>query len=242
MLMTQTPLLLFAISLLPGGVPAQAVDPTCISGFVWRVVKPDDLVCVSPPERELIRAENRLAHFRRIGGPRFVPDKCPLKDPKSPQCYAFDVPCKSPFVWRAATPDDYVCVDRERRKKVWADNAQAKVNRVGTPPPPVVGTPPVEQPPVKLTLAVTAAGSGQFLVKGSGFLAGQTVNIRVVDVGAHELFFNTKADSSGMFSVAVSIPCQPGVLYFSANDGRQVPPSVDLTGTLWSNTVPVNCQ
>jgi hypothetical protein len=116
-----------------GTVPPRPVDPrSCISGYVWRLVAPDDLVCVAPDVRRQARIDERLAHERRIGPPRFVPEKCPLNNPKARQCYAFDIPCKTGFVWRAATPTDYVCVPPATREQAWADNAQAKARQVSS--------------------------------------------------------------------------------------------------------------
>jgi hypothetical protein len=37
---------------------------TCRSGYVWRVARASDLVCVTPNERSLVAEENRLAPFR----------------------------------------------------------------------------------------------------------------------------------------------------------------------------------
>ena len=34
---------------------------------------------------------------------------------------------------------------------------------------------------------------------------------------------------------------RPGMLWFSANDGRRVPPTVDRTETMWSNTATIRC-
>lgn len=108
------------------------IDPrSCISGFVWREATLGDLVCVTPEVRAQARRDNQLAPQRRIGPPIFVPDKCPLNNPKSRQCYAFNVPCKSGFVWRASTPTDYVCVPPATRDQTWTDNAQERARRVG---------------------------------------------------------------------------------------------------------------
>src|SRR5262249_11321211 len=41
----------------PGGAPRTA----CKSGYVWRVARPTDLVCVTPKSRERVAEENRTA-------------------------------------------------------------------------------------------------------------------------------------------------------------------------------------
>ena len=79
-----------------------------------------------------------------------------------------------------------------------------------------------------------------FLVSGSGFLPSSPVTVRVADDFANpNLFYQTSSDSEGGISAAYKIPCRPGRLYFSANDGRRN--SSDVTGALWSNTVAVSC-
>ncbi len=37
----------------------------CISGYVWRVITPDDLVCVTPEMRDLVAEDNALAEERK---------------------------------------------------------------------------------------------------------------------------------------------------------------------------------
>jgi len=84
--------------------------------------------------------------------------------------------------------------------------------------------------------------SGVFVVQGSGFLPSSRVNIRVADdAGNPNLFFETTSSAQGTISTQLRIPCQPGALHFSANDGRP-PINRDVTGNLWSNTVTMNCQ
>jgi hypothetical protein len=98
-------------------------------------------------------------------------------------------------------------------------------------------TPPATPP----TISVSSPQSKTFLVQGSGFLPGKQVAIRVADDAlSPNLFYNTTATASGSISMTLSIPCGPGRLHFSANDGRRDPR--DLTGTMWSNTATISCQ
>jgi hypothetical protein len=41
------------------------IPDTCAQGYVWREARPEDRVCVAPPERDLVRQENATAHERR---------------------------------------------------------------------------------------------------------------------------------------------------------------------------------
>ena len=48
--------------------PGGAYGPnTCIAGYVWRVARPEDLVCVTPEERTRVAQDNDAAPTRRIG-------------------------------------------------------------------------------------------------------------------------------------------------------------------------------
>jgi hypothetical protein len=91
------------------GSPAAAQDATtCLQGYVWRVARPDDLVCVTPQSRSVVEAENAAASTRREPGPRegvFW--------------------CLPGFVWREAFEGDTVCVPPPARDRVKAENAQA---------------------------------------------------------------------------------------------------------------------
>ena len=77
-------------------------NPTCLSGFVWRVARPDDLVCVPPDSRARVAQENATA------GQRVDPARRPN--------------CLSGFVWREAFSGDVVCVTPERRAAVREEN------------------------------------------------------------------------------------------------------------------------
>jgi hypothetical protein len=100
----------------PPPIPVPAVIPVastpslnCKSGYVWRVARPTDLVCVTPASRTLVAQENSVANSR-IGRER--------------GSYGRNN-CKSGFVWREAFEGDVVCVTPVRRTLV------AQENRIG---------------------------------------------------------------------------------------------------------------
>ncbi len=96
-----------------------------------------------------------------------------------------------------------------------------------------------EAPP---TIAVTANGDGSFAITGAGFLKSTTVHVRMVDEALHQLWMDTTSDGGGKISTSTGGICAGArQVSFSANDGRQVPSSQDITGVLWSNTVTVAC-
>ena len=87
---------------------------TCKSGFVWRLARSNDLVCVTPQTRTDVARDNRLAAQRRQpGGGAFGPNTC-----------------KPGFVWREAFDGDTVCVPPDVRTKTKQDNALAAQRRV----------------------------------------------------------------------------------------------------------------
>jgi hypothetical protein len=82
------------------------------------------------------------------------------------------------------------------------------------------------------------ASQAVFTVKGTGFLKSHPIAVRVVGGNLASVPLMTGSDATGTFSYDISLPTQPGqTLYFSANDGR--PNAADITGVLWSNTVPI---
>jgi hypothetical protein len=88
-------------------LPSGSIEaPVCKSGFVWRVAKPDDLVCVPPETRDRTEAENNLAASRIDPNGAYGPQSC-----------------IQGFVWREAFPGDYVCVTPEIRALVQQENA-----------------------------------------------------------------------------------------------------------------------
>ena len=105
--------------------------------------------------------------------------------------------------------------------------------------------PPAHPPPplVHPVISVVASGGGTFTVDGSGFLPKATVHIRVVDPAhQNDQNFNTLSDASGKVTgfKTPNICVNPGLIFFSANDGRQDPDDHPL-GILFSNTVQMTC-
>jgi hypothetical protein len=93
----------------PSAAALQPTNLNCKSGFVWRVIKPDDLVCVTPESRA------RAAEETRTAASRVQPGAAPN--------------CRSGFVWRAAVAGDAVCVTPEVRKLVQDENRAAASRR-----------------------------------------------------------------------------------------------------------------
>lgn len=85
----------------------------CVNGFVWREATDRDLVCVPPPARDRVGAENRAAGQRRAGGGAYGPDTC-----------------KPGFVWRETDPGDHVCVPPASRDLARQENSLAAQRRV----------------------------------------------------------------------------------------------------------------
>lgn len=84
---------------------AHAADESCATGFVWRAARADDLVCVSPPSRDLVAEENRTAPQRWNPAGNYGP-----------------ATCTPTFVWREAFAGDTVCVTPQRRDDVRQEN------------------------------------------------------------------------------------------------------------------------
>ena len=95
---------------------------TCIPGFVWRLIIPEDLTCVTPERRDAVRAENTMLDSRRVGS--FMKSGRTAK-------------CKNGFVWREAFPEDFVCVTPESRAMVKQENAAmfSRIDPVGASGP-----------------------------------------------------------------------------------------------------------
>ena len=103
--------------------------------------------------------------------------------------------------------------------------------------------------PASPAILVSTSSSNSFHVTGHNFIAKAPVTIRVADDTLKNVYITTiggsriEADPNGNIDLTFNGLCQlPGRLYLSATDGRTVPPSVDRTGNLWSNTVPVTCS
>jgi hypothetical protein len=85
-------------------LPASAF--TCASGYVWRVARPSDLVCVTPESRDRVAEENHTAATRvQAGGGAYGPNTC-----------------RSGYVWREAFSGDLVCVTPQIRALVAQEN------------------------------------------------------------------------------------------------------------------------
>lgn len=111
-------------------------DPRCIPGYVWRVAKEDDLVCVTPEVRAQTREENRLHRDRvvplsvqemKIQSFCIEPGACrsASAEPRA---------CLSGFVWREAVANDFTCVPPSSRAQAKEDNSQARRRRLDYEP------------------------------------------------------------------------------------------------------------
>lgn len=108
------------------------------------------------------------------------------------------------------------------------------------PPEPV--TVPPKRPQITSVRSEGSGGDAVFTVEGKEFQPGHDVRVRVVDDQLQEINFHQSADSEGKLTARQPIPCISGLtLHFTATDGRSVPPSVDQTGFLWSNTFNISC-
>lgn len=92
--------------------PQPQAQPTgggsCISGFVPRLARADDLVCVTPGSQARVRMENAMAAERVDPNGAWGPASC-----------------VSGFVWREAFDGDTVCVAPPIRDRVREENAIA---------------------------------------------------------------------------------------------------------------------
>jgi hypothetical protein len=94
----------------PGAAPEPKVslsNKLCKQGFVWRLARSADHVCVTPAARTRTANENAAA--------------ASLRDPKG--AYGPNS-CVSGYVWREAFAGDIVCVKPEIRKLVQQENAE----------------------------------------------------------------------------------------------------------------------
>lgn len=98
----------------PPNVPGAAAP--CKPGFVWRVARSTDYVCVTPDSRALVAQENATAATRW--------------DPNGP--YGPNT-CIAGYVWREAFDGDVVCVSSERRDEVREENRLASERREWAP-------------------------------------------------------------------------------------------------------------
>ena len=86
----------------------------CASGYVWRVARPEDLVCVTPAARRRVARENQAA--------------AALVDRKGD--YGKNS-CIIGYVWRNAFEGDGVCVTPEARDMAAQENQLGPSRRVG---------------------------------------------------------------------------------------------------------------
>jgi hypothetical protein len=115
------------------------------------------------------------------------------------------------------------------------------------PPTPTLPPPPPESPGAEApVISVSVSGAGEstvFRVTGHKFRPNAQVNIRVVRLGAGQVFENywiTSSTGTETLIYDISLPCVSGlVFHFSANDGRVN--TADHISTLWSNTVTASC-
>lgn len=82
----------------------------CKPGYVWRVARPEDRVCVTPDSRELAAAENQAKKYRRDPAGAYGPESC-----------------RAGFVWREAFIGDTTCVSPNRRAQVEEENRLARL-------------------------------------------------------------------------------------------------------------------
>jgi len=90
------------------------VSDACMSGYVWRMARDTDHVCVTPESRALAANENRQAKSRWVLG-AYGPHTC-----------------VAGYVWREAFSGDDVCVLPERRDAVRQENQMAVARRAGS--------------------------------------------------------------------------------------------------------------
>lgn len=93
-------------------------DVRCIPGFVWRLARPADVVCVTPASRALVVQENSMGTKRWDPNGSYGPYTC--------------IPG---LVWREAYDGDVVCVTPERRAEVKEENRLAPSRREWAPRP-----------------------------------------------------------------------------------------------------------
>jgi hypothetical protein len=96
-----------------GGISA-ALDPSpnCASGYVWRVARPDDLVCVTPAARQRVAQENQAAASLVDRGGDYGKNSCIIG-----------------YVWRDAFEGDGVCVTPAARDLAAQENQQGPSRR-----------------------------------------------------------------------------------------------------------------
>lgn len=99
---------------IPASVAVVAAPPTplppsgtCKDGYVYRLARSSDKVCVPPDSKNQAQADNAAANSRKLV-----------------TAYGSDA-CQVGFVWREAFSGDHVCVTAAVRSQAAADNAAA---------------------------------------------------------------------------------------------------------------------
>lgn len=95
-----------------------AIEPAdnCLPGYVYRLVVPDDEVCVTPESAAQVLVDNEeITQLRRKPNP-----------PGGP--YGINT-CLQGFVWRDAYNGDQICVPVETRSRTAQENAEADSRR-----------------------------------------------------------------------------------------------------------------
>lgn len=89
------------------------IPDKCKAGFVWRLARPTDHVCVTPATAQQVITDNALAEDRRnLNGGLYGPDTCLVG-----------------YVWRDAFLNDHVCVTGATRDQAAYDNSQAQARK-----------------------------------------------------------------------------------------------------------------
>lgn len=101
-------------SCIPASLAVVAAPPTplppsgtCKDGYVYRLIRNSDKVCVSPASKAQADADNAAANSRKLTG-----------------AYGADA-CAVGYVWREAYSGDHVCVTPAVHNQALADNAAA---------------------------------------------------------------------------------------------------------------------
>jgi hypothetical protein len=99
---------LFAIALpLAFAVTTGSALADCKTGYVWREARPNDDVCVTPPQRSDAKLQNANGPNNvQAGGGAFGPTTC-----------------RNGYVWREAYSGDVVCVTPTERQTAKDENA-----------------------------------------------------------------------------------------------------------------------
>lgn len=92
-------------------------DPNaCAAGYVWRLARQTDLVCVTPAARERTAHENAADPLLHDAKGSYGPNSCAVG-----------------YVWREAYRDDVVCVTPDTRAVVRQENGEALQHRRAIP-------------------------------------------------------------------------------------------------------------